>query len=297
MQLSTTGSGETVYLNGLFLPANEARISPFDRGFLFAHAAYEVTAMYDGRLVDWPGHAARLARTLEGIALPVPVADLEALHIELADRNAMAEGLVYLQVTGGAYGFRDFAGPESLEPSVFMFVSPKALIGAAARDGIAAVSLPDTRWRRRDFKTTQLLSQALAYRTAQAAGAQTAFMHEDGTVTEAASANAWIVTAEGMLVTRDLSTDILHGITRAKALSLLNPADVSVEERSFSLEEVRGAREAFTTSAGAIIAPVIALDGAPIGDGKPGPVTRQVQRLYYEAMGADVASVAPWATP
>lgn len=297
MQLSTTGSGETVYLNGLFLPANEARISPFDRGFLFAHAAYEVTAMYDGRLVDWPGHAARLARTLEGIALPVPVADLEALHIELADRNAMAEGLVYLQVTGGAYGFRDFAGPESLEPSVFMFVSPKALIGAAARDGIAAVSLPDTRWRRRDFKTTQLLSQALAYRTAQAAGAQTAFMHEDGTVTEAASANAWIVTAEGTLVTRDLSTDILHGITRAKALSLLNPADVSVEERSFSLEEVRGAREAFTTSAGAIIAPVIALDGAPIGDGKPGPVTRQVQRLYYEAMGADVASVAPWATP
>ncbi|MEL6245893.1 MAG: aminotransferase class IV [Pseudomonadota bacterium] len=297
MQLSTTGSGETVYLNGLFLPANEARISPFDRGFLFAHAAYEVTAMYDGRLVDWPGHAARLARTLEGIALPVPVADLEALHIELADRNAMAEGLVYLQVTGGAYGFRDFAGPESLEPSVFMFVSPKALIGAAARDGIAAVSLPDTRWRRRDFKTTQLLSQALAYRTAKAAGAQTAFMHEDGTVTEAASANAWIVTAEGTLVTRDLSTDILHGITRAKALSLLNPADVSVEERSFSLEEVRGAREAFTTSAGAIIAPVIALDGAPIGDGKPGPVTRQVQRLYYEAMGADVASVAPWATP
>ncbi|MEL6474162.1 MAG: aminotransferase class IV [Pseudomonadota bacterium] len=297
MQLSTTGSGETVYLNGLFLPANEARISPFDRGFLFAHAAYEVTAMYDGRLVDWPGHAARLARTLEGIDLPVPVADLEALHIELADRNAMAEGLVYLQVTGGAYGFRDFAGPESLEPSVFMFVSPKALIGAAARDGIAAVSLPDTRWRRRDFKTTQLLSQALAYRTAQAAGAQTAFMHEDGTVTEAASANAWIVTAEGTLVTRDLSTDILHGITRAKALSLLNPADVSVEERSFSLEEVRGAREAFTTSAGAIIAPVIALDGAPIGDGRPGPVTRQVQRLYYEAMGADVASVAPWATP
>lgn len=297
MQLSTTGSGETVYLNGLFLPANEARISPFDRGFLFAHAAYEVTAMYDGRLVDWPGHAARLARTLEGIDLPVPVADLEALHIELADRNAMAEGLVYLQVTGGAYGFRDFAGPESLEPSVFMFVSPKALIGAAARDGIAAVSLPDTRWRRRDFKTTQLLSQALAYRTAQAAGAETAFMHEDGTVTEAASANAWIVTAEGTLVTRDLSTDILHGITRAKALSLLNPADVSVEERSFSLEEVRGAREAFTTSAGAIIAPVIALDGAPIGDGKPGPVTRQVQRLYYEAMGADVASVAPWATP
>ena len=297
MQLSTTGSGETVYLNGLFLPANEARISPFDRGFLFAHAAYEVTAMYDGRLVDWPGHAARLARTLEGIALPVPVADLEALHIKLADRNAMAEGLVYLQVTGGAYGFRDFAGPESLEPSVFMFVSPKALIGAAARDGIAAVSLPDTRWRRRDFKTTQLLSQALAYRTAQAAGAETAFMHEDGTVTEAASANAWIVTAEGTLVTRDLSTDILHGITRAKTLSLLNPVDVSVEERSFSLEEVRGAREAFTTSAGAIIAPVIALDGAPIGDGRPGPVTRQVQRLYYEAMGADVASVAPWATP
>ncbi|MEM7766998.1 MAG: aminotransferase class IV [Pseudomonadota bacterium] len=292
-------NGPWAWLDGQFVPAEDARISPFDRAFLFGHAAYEVTAMYGGKLVDWPGHGERLVRTLAGIDIPLPmeIGALEALHLDLAARNTMAEGLIYLQVSGGAYGFRDFAGPEQIMPTVFLFATPRPLVGATARDGIAAITLDDTRWKRRDYKTTQLLSQALAYRKARETGAGTAFMVEDGLVTEAASANAWIVGADGRLFTRALSPAILPGITRARALSLLAGEGLSIEERAFSPEDVHAAAEAFTTSAGAIIAPVTALDGISIGNGKPGPVTRTVQRLYYQHMGANLAAVAPWALP
>ncbi len=289
--------GRTVYLNGKFCPVEDAAISPFDRGFLFAHAAYEVTAVYDGRFIDLEGHLSRLRRTLEGISISNPYSD-EAwaeIHTDLIDKNGVEEGLVYLEVTGGAYGMRDFAGPETFTPTVFLYADTRPLIGEAARDGIKAITLGDTRWKRRDMKTVQLLSQALAYRTAREAGADTAFMVEDGLVTEAASANAWIVDAEGRLITRELSHSILPGITRAGVLSLLNGTGIELVERAFTPEEAAGAVEAFTTSAGAMVAPVITLDGKPVGSGKPGPVTRRIQRLYYEAMGADVAAVAPWA--
>ena len=286
----------TAYLNGAFCPAADARISPFDRGFLFAHAAYEVTAVYGGHLVDFAGHLMRLGRTLAGIGItdPLPGNGWGKVHRDLIDYNSLTEGLIYLQVTAGAYGLRDFAGPEEFEPTVFLYADARPLIGATARDGIRAVFMDDTRWKRRDMKTTQLLSQALAYRAARDAGAQTAFLVEDGRVTEAASANAWIVDREGQLVTRDLSPSILAGITRAGVLDLLEGSGIHLVERAFTPGEALGAREAFTTSAGAMIAPVIAIDGQAIGDGRPGPVTRQIQRLYYQAMGADVAAVAPW---
>ena len=289
--------GQTVFLNDAFRPVAEATISPFDRGFLFAHAAYEVTAVYDGRFIDLEGHLSRLRRTLDGIAIPNPYTDEKwaEIHTDLADRNGMEEGLVYLKVTGGAYGFRDFAGPETFKPTVFLYADSKPLIGPTARDGIRAVCLEDTRWKRRDMKTTQLLSQALAYRTAQQQGAETAFMVEDGLITEAASANAWIVDAAGQLITRELSHSILPGITRAGVLSLLKKDGIHLMERAFTPDEARGAAEAFTTSAGALVSPVVAIDGKPVGDGRPGPVTRRLQRLYYEAMGADVAEAAPWA--
>ena len=285
-----------VYLDGTIVPARDAAVSPFDRAFLFAHGAYEVTAVYNGHLVDWPEHAARLARSLEGIDIPMPMDTdvLEAVHRTLIERNALKEGLIYLQVTAGSYGFRDFAGPEDLDPSLFLFATEKSLIGPTARDGIAAISIEDTRWKRRDYKTTQLLSQALAYRQARAAGAKTALMVEDGLVTEAASANAWIVTPRGELITRDLSSAILPGITRNRVQSLLSGNNLRVEERAFSLDEVHGASEAFTTSAGAIIAPIVSLDGTPIGSGHPGPVTRTIQRLYYQHIGADLEADAPW---
>ncbi len=286
----------TVHLNGALVPLAEARISPLDRGFLFAHAAYEVTAVYAGKFVDLDGHIARLTRTLAGIGIPNPhsAAGWEALHTELIVQNRLTEGLVYLEVTGGAYDSRDFAGPGDLVPTVFAYADAKPLIGAVARDGIRAVFLNDTRWKRRDMKTTQLLSQALAYRAAKEQGAETAFMVEEGFVTEAASANAWIVTASGEIITRDLSPAILPGITRAGIMALRETGAFTITERAFTPEEAAGAAEVFTTSAGAMIAPVTHLDGRPIADGKPGPVTRKIQRLYYEAMGADVSSAAPW---
>ena len=285
-----------VHLNGALLPLAEAHISPLDRGFLFAHAAYEVTAVYGGRFVDMEGHIARLQRTLAGISIPDPhsAEGWASLHRELIAHNDLVEGLVYLQVTGGAYEARDFAGPQGFTPTVFAYADAKALIGAGARDGIAAIFMDDTRWKRRDMKTTQLLSQALAYRAAKGQGAETALMVEDGFVTEAASANAWIVTGEGEIITRDLSPSILSGITRAGVMKLREAGGFTITERAFTPEEAVNAAEVFTSSAGAMVAPVVMLDGRPVGDGRPGPVTRRVQRLYYEAMGADVAVDAPF---
>lgn len=286
-----------VYLDGRFCALPDAHISPLDRGFLFAHAAYEVTAVYGGRFVDMDGHLARLARTLDGIAIPNPHnADAwAALHAELIAHNAMSEGLVYLQVTGGAYDTRDFAGPASLSPTVFAYADAKPLIGAAARDGIRAVFIEDTRWQRRDMKTTQLLSQGLAYRHAREAGAETALMVEDGHVTEAASANVWIVTQAGEIITRDLSPAILPGITRAGVMALRQAGGFTITERAFTPDEVMTAAEVFTTSAGAMVAPVTHVDGQPIGTGRPVAMTRTIQRVYYEAMGAHLATAAPWA--
>lgn len=285
-----------VHLNGTLLPLAEAHISPLDRGFLFAHAAYEVTAVYGGRFVDLEGHIARLERTLAGISIPDPHTPegWANLHRELIAHNDLVEGLVYLQVTGGAYDARDFAGPERFTPTVFAYADTKPLIGAQARDGIGAVFIEDSRWKRRDMKTTQLLSQALAYRAAKARGAETALMVEDGFVTEAASANAWIVTKDGEIITRDLSPSILSGITRAGVMKLREAGGFTITERAFTPQEAVNAAEIFTSSAGAMVAPVVILEGAPVGDGRPGPVTRRVQRLYYEAMGADVAVAAPF---
>ena len=286
------------YLNDRFIAAEEAQISPFDRGFLFAHAAYEVTAVYDGHLVDAERHFARLERTLAGLGIPSIGSDGEllSLHQELLRRNQLREGMVYLQVTAGAYCARDFAGPEALTASVFMFCAERQLIGDTAKNGIAAITLPDTRWQRRDLKTTQLLSQALAYRAAKDAGAQTAWMIEEGYVTEAASANAWIVNAEGQLITRDLSSSILAGITRAAVMDQLSTIGVHVEQRRFTREEALAASEAFTTSASTLIAPVISIDGHTIGSGAPGPVTRQIQKAYYRSMGADIDAIS-WLPP
>ncbi len=282
---------EFVYLDGVFVRRDEARISPFDRGFLFAHAAYEVTAVYGGKFVDIDHHEARLKRTLVGLEIDDPDLDFRAVHQALIEQNQVTEGLVYMQVTAGDQGPRDFYGPETLSPSVFMFSTAKALIGDIARDGLTAILKEDTRWKRRDLKTTQLLSQTLAYRAARRAGATTAILHEDGLITEAASANLWIVTEAGELVTRDLSHALLPGVTRQSVAALMRAQGVDVIERAFSIEELQHAKEAFTSSTGVVIAPVCELDGVPIGAGKPGPVTRQVQSIYYAHLGADVSSI------
>lgn len=272
-----------VHVNGAWLPEAEACISVFDRGFLFADAVYEVTAVLDGRLVDFAGHMARLRRSLAalGMAGPVDEAALLALHREAVARNALAEGLVYLQVTRGAAD-RDFAFPPAgTAPGLVLFTQAKALVAnPAAETGIRVVTRPDLRWGRVDIKTVQLLAPSLAKMEARAAGADDAWLVRDGLVTEGTSSNAWIVTRAGRLVTRDLSPAILPGITRAALLRIAAEAQLGVEERAFAPEEARAAAEAFVTAASAFVLPVTAIDGVPLGDGSPGPVARRLRALY-----------------
>lgn len=272
----------TVYVNGDYVVEEEARISVFDRGFLFADAVYEVTSVLDGRLVDFAGHLRRLHRSLGELEMAAPVDDaaLEGIHRELVARNGLDEGMIYLQVTRGAAD-RDFVYPADAEPSLVMFTQAKSLAEAkAARDGLRMISVPDIRWARRDIKTVQLLAPSMCKMMARRAGADDAWMVEEGFVTEATSSNAYIVTGDGAIVTRDLSTSILHGITRAAVLRYAREAQMRVEERPFTIEEATGAAEAFVTAASAFVTPVVEIDGSPIGDGTPGPVTRRLREIY-----------------
>lgn len=274
----------TVYVNGRFVPEAEAMVSVFDRGFLFADAVYEVSAVIDGRLVDNAAHLARLRRSLGeiGMAAPGDDAAIEALQQELIRRNGLREGAVYLQVTRGVED-RDFAWSEGLEPTLVMFTQAKPVVDSPlARRGLKVISLPDLRWRRRDIKSTGLLPACLAKMAAKRAGADDAWLVENGAVTEGASNNAYIVTAEGRLVTRPLSRDILPGITRRAVLELCAEHAIPLDERPFTLDEALAAREAFVTSASALITAVVEIDGQPVGDGRPGPISRRLREIYLE---------------
>jgi D-alanine transaminase len=271
-----------VHVNGDYVPEEAARISVFDRGFLFADAIYEVTSVLDGKLLDFEGHMRRLHRSLGELEMDAPCDDatLEAIHRELLVRNALTEGLIYLQVTRGAAD-RDFLYPQCAIPSLVMFTQAKALRDApGAKTGLKVISIPDLRWARRDIKTVQLLAPSMGKMAAKKAGADDAWMIEDGFITEGTSNNAYIVTADGTIVTRDLSSAILHGITRAAVLRCAREARMNVEERPFTLDEVMGAVEAFYTSASSFVMPVIAIDGQPIGSGSPGPVATRLREIY-----------------
>ena len=272
----------TVYVNGDYVPEDEARISVFDRGFLMADAVYEVTAVIDGKLIDFPGHMARLRRSLGELELTSPVdeAEMEAIHREMIARNHLDEGCIYLQITRGAAD-RDFAFPENATPSLVLFTQARDVAESrTGREGIKVVTLPDIRWGRRDIKTVQLLAPSMAKMAAKNAGKDDAWMVEDGHVTEGSSNNAYIVTREGVIVTRDLSNAILHGITRAAVLAFAREAQMRVEERPFTVAEAHGASEAFITSASAFVTPVIEIDGEPVGDGAPGPVAKRLREIY-----------------
>ncbi|MEO0914563.1 MAG: D-amino-acid transaminase, partial [Pseudomonadota bacterium] len=255
-----------------------------DRGFLMADGVYEVTSVLEGKLIDFPAHITRLRRSLSELdmASPADDAELEAIHRELVARNGVEEGLVYLQVTRGAAD-RDFAYPEGAAPSLVMFTQSKPLRDTkAAREGIKVVSVDDIRWGRRDIKTVQLLAPSMCKMAAKAQGADDAWMVEEGHVTEGTSNNAYIVTAEGTLVTRNLSNRILHGITRAAVLRCAEEAQIRVEERPFTVEEARAASEAFVTAASSFVCPVVEIDGETIGDGVPGPISRRLREIYLE---------------
>jgi D-alanine transaminase len=274
-----------VYVNGEYLPEGEAKVSIFDRGFLFADGVYEVTSVLDGKLIDFDGHVRRLERSLGelGMAMPCPADDLLAIHRELVAHNDIDEGLVYLQVTRGAAD-RDFLYPAPGTPqTVILFTQAKPGLAdnPTAAAGIEVVTIPDRRWGRRDIKTVQLLYPSMGKMEAKARGADDAWMVEDGHVTEGTSNNAYIVKGN-TIVTRHLGEEILHGITRAAVLRMAEEAQMKVEERPFTPEEAQGADEAFITSASAFVMPVVRIDGAAVGDGAPGPVARRLREIYLD---------------
>ncbi|PLW77033.1 D-amino-acid transaminase [Cohaesibacter celericrescens] len=271
-----------VYVNGEFLPEDEAKISVFDRGFLFADAIYEVSTVLQGKLVDNAAHLARLQRSVDALnmGLPCSLEEIEAIQLEMLKRNDINEGGLYLQVTRGAAD-RDFAFPKDSKPSLVMFTQSRPVIDtAAAQNGISVVTTPDIRWQRRDIKTVGLLPASMAKQTALDAGANDAWLVEDGFITEGTSNNAHIVTKDGVLLTRALSNKILHGITRKAVLALAEETGITVEERSFTPDEVSNAAEAFITSASMFVTPVVTFNGEPIVDGKPGKVAKRLRELY-----------------
>lgn len=272
------------YLNGAFLPLAETRVSVLDRGFLFADGIYEVTAVIEGRLVDSASHLARLERSAAaiGLTLPLPSTEIEAAQRELATRNDLEEGLIYLQLTRGADVNRDFLPSPDLQPTLVMFVQAKRFLDSpAARTGIAVVTTPDLRWARRDIKSVGLLAQAMAKQIAVHAGAQEAWMVEDGFVTEGASSTAFLVTEQG-IITRPYSQAVLAGCTGAALTALAEESGIMVEHRPFTVEEALGASEAFITSASTLCQSVISIDGRQIGDGAPGPMATRLRELYID---------------
>jgi D-alanine transaminase len=276
----------TVYVNGDYLPEDQATISIFDRGFLMADGVYEVVSVLDGKLLDFDGHLVRLKRSLSELAMDNPLSDDDYLAAfrTLVDKNAITDGMIYLQVTRGNPGDRDFAYPPAgTRPTVVMFTQSKPGLAdaPAAKTGWKVISVEDQRWARRDIKTVQLLFPSIAKMEAKARSVDDAWMVEDGLVTEGTSNNAYIV-RNGTIVTRALSNDILHGITRAAVLRFATEAQMQVEERSFSIEEAQSADEAFVTSASAFVMPVVEIDGAAIGTGKVGPVATRLREIYLE---------------
>ena len=275
---------ETVYLNGAYLPAAEAKVSVFDRGLLFADAIYEVCGVIDGRLIDFEGHMVRLDRSFREMGMSAPLSHDEILAVMrgLVQREGVTEGLVYMQFTRGSIGDRDFLPSGREQATVFGFAQPKSdAFRAEIEKGIHMVSAPDIRWGRRDIKTVGLMGSVFAKIAAREAGGQEALLHEDGVVTEGAATSFFIIRG-GALVTRPLSHDILPGCTRKALIALVGEHGLDVEERAFTLDEAKTADEAFLTGASTYVCPVLSIDEATLGAGKPGPLTRRLQTLYVD---------------
>lgn len=273
-----------VYVNGAVVPESEAKVSVFDRGMLFGDCAYEVTAVAHGRLVDFDAHMARLARSLDHLRIPEPLtrdAWLD-LHRDLVTQNSIEHGVVYVQVSRGDAGDRDFLPASGVEPTVTAFTQskPRLLDDPRAQSGIRVVTQADLRWARRDIKTTQLLPAVMAKDIARERGVDDVWFVEHGLVTEGASNNAFIVIGDAV-ITRPVSRELLSGITRETLLaSCARELGITVHERRFSVDEAQDADEAFVTSASTFVTPVIEVDGVRIGEGERGPVTGALRDAY-----------------
>jgi D-alanine transaminase len=274
------------YVNGRYLPFHDAKVHVEDRGYQFADGVYEVCEVRGGRLIDERRHLERLKRSLGELQIRMPMSTraIEVILHEVVARNRIGYGIVYLQITRGV-ARRDHAFPtREVRPS--LVVTARALNRsrneALAEQGIAVITVPDNRWGRVDIKTTGLLSNVLARQAALERGARDAwFVDADGMVTEASSANVWIVTPAGTLMTRHADHAILRGITRTVLFDAIKAQGLVVQERAFTVQEAYSAREAFITSASQIVLPVVRVDGRTIGNGKPGPVATALRRAYH----------------
>lgn len=276
-----------VWLNGEFLPEDEAKISIFDRALNFGQGVYEVSPVIDGRFRNWPHHAARLARSM-AIARIADDTDWPAVLAELIERNGLVEGRVFLQITGGAPADRAFPLPDpSVSPNRFAFTQADSLVETPwGKNGLRIVLRPDLRWQVRSAKTTQLLYAVMMKAEAREAGADDAWLVEDGVITEATSSNAYIIDARGVLVSHPVDHGVLPGVTRISVMEIARNMGLAVEERPFTPEELFAAREAFISGAGTLVLPVVEVDGKPIGNGDPGTVTGELRARYITLLRA-----------
>lgn len=274
------------YVNGRYVPHRDAAVHIEDRGYQFSDGVYEVCEVRDGRLVDERRHMERLARSLGElrIASPMTPKALSAVLHETVARNRVRNGIVYLQVTRGV-ARRDHAfPPEGTLPAIVVTARTIARWKGEreAANGVTVVSFPENRWTRPDIKSVSLLGNVLAKQFAKEKGAREAwYVDRDGFVTEGSSSNAWIVTAEGRVMTHGADNGILRGISRTVVLDVMKAHDVSLDERPFTLAQAYAAREAFVTAASQIVLPVIKIDGRPVGDGKPGPIATALRLDFH----------------
>lgn len=281
----TAPPGRIAYVNGRYLPHGQAGVHVEDRALQLGDGIYEVTHVSGGMPMDEEGHLDRMERSLRelGIAMPMGRAALKLVMREVIARNRIPDGLLYLQVTRGAVK-RDHVPPaDPPRPTLIltMRAMDKTALAARLQEGVSVSAQPDIRWGRCDIKTVQLLPNLMAKQAARKAGAFEAWLvDKDGYVTEGASTNAWIVDGEGQVITRDLSNAILPGVTRRVLLEAMAGAQMPVVERKFTLAEALAAKEAFISSATGAAIPVVRIDGQPVGDGRPGPVTLRIQALY-----------------
>ncbi|QKV18169.1 D-amino-acid transaminase [Oricola thermophila] len=274
------------YVNGQYRNHGDAMVHVEDRGYQFADGVYEVCEVARGYIMDMTRHLDRLARSLAELQMDWPV-ERDALVVimrEVVRRNRVHDGMVYLQVTRGV-ARRDHVFPASAKPSLVVTArssDPQAAT-ARAEEGIGVITVPENRWDRVDIKTVALLPNVLARQKAKESGAAEAwFVDGDGTVKEGAATNAWIVTGNGVLVTRPADFGILRGITRATVMDIAAREGLEVEERAFTVDEAKDAREAFITAATTVVMPVVRIDGAPVGDGRPGAVARALRDAFFD---------------
>lgn len=275
-----------VYVNGRYLPYAQATVHVEDRGFQFADGVYEVCEVRAGRIVDEDRHLGRLKRSLRELSITPPMNDgaLRVVISEILRRNRVRDGAVYLQVTRGA-ARRDFIFPDP-DVAATVVVTARSVDPSkgqsTAEQGIAVITVPESRWTRVDIKTIGLLPNVLAKMQAKEAGAREAwFVDRDGYVTEGGSSNAWIVSENDVLITRPAESGILRGITRTTLFDLARAHGLEIEERGFTVDEALNAREAFITSATTIVTPVIRINSTVIGGGKPGPLAMRLRDKFH----------------